>query len=66
MDDELIEFQDFIEDFFNLELELEIDEEFVNAWKVFRANRLIWNCRWKSPFFSRSILCKFYNFWRLE
>ena len=31
MDDELIEFQDFIEDFFNLELELEIDEEFVNA-----------------------------------
>ena len=28
MDDEFIEFQDFVEDFFNLELELEIDEEF--------------------------------------
>ena len=39
MDDELIQFRDFIEDFFNLELELEIDEEFINAGKVFRANR---------------------------
>ena len=28
MDDEFIEFQDFVEDFFNLELELEIDVEF--------------------------------------
>ena len=28
MDDEFIEFQDFVEDFFNLELEFEIDEEF--------------------------------------
>ena len=34
MDDEFIEFQDFVEDFFNLELELEIDEEFENAEEV--------------------------------
>ena len=31
MDDEFIESQDFIEDFFNKELDLEIDEEFINA-----------------------------------
>ena len=31
MDDEFIEFQDFVEDFFNLALELEINEEFENA-----------------------------------
>ena len=34
MDDEFIEFQDFVEDFFNLELELEIDEEFENSEEV--------------------------------
>ena len=28
MNDEFIEFQDFVEDFFNLKLELEMDEEF--------------------------------------
>ena len=28
MDDEFTEFQDFVEDFLNLELEFEIDEEF--------------------------------------
>ena len=33
MDDEFIEFQDFVEDFVNLELELEIDEEFAN-WSL--------------------------------
>ena len=34
MDAEFIEFQDFVEDFFNLELELEIDKELVNAEEV--------------------------------
>ena len=34
MDAEFIEFQDFVEDFFNLELELEIDRELVNAEEV--------------------------------
>ena len=29
MDEEFIEFQDFVEDFFNLELELEIEEKLV-------------------------------------
>ena len=34
MDDEFIDFQDFVEDFFNLALEVEIDEEFENAEEV--------------------------------
>ena len=34
MDAEFIEFQDFVEDFFNLELELEIDKELVNVEEV--------------------------------
>ena len=34
MDAKFIEFQDFVEDFFNLELKLEIDKELVNAEEV--------------------------------
>ena len=34
MDNDFIEFQDFVEDFFNLELEFEIDEEFENAEEI--------------------------------
>ena len=36
MDDKFIVFQNFVEDFFNLEFELEIDEEFENAEEVIK------------------------------
>ena len=34
MDEEFLEFHHLVEDFFNLELELEIDEKFKNAEEV--------------------------------
>ena len=34
MDDEFIEFQDYVEDFFNIEPQYEIDEEFENAEEI--------------------------------
>ena len=41
MDDEFIEFQDFVEDFFNLELESEVVDESLFSFQEIRENNPI-------------------------